>query len=414
MKLIVRNWKIPSVTRVIDCIIAFLLVIAPAFQQYKGPFVNAGWTLWLVGFILVLVQFVLKRITTVSFPPVKLAALFFLVAYYFYHLFAHGFNAGNLLTTTIVLVLYLYISSMQFDYKTFLRVISCVVLVNAVCLAVQYICYYIIHYNLQLVDLSKLVEQDYRWVRRLSTTATNLAFYRPSGLFLEPSHVYLFSFPLVIYYFTNSNSTKKEKMIAWIALISVMISTSSMGVVFVIGMLVAYLVMFKNPKYKTGSLLNFFTPKTVLILTGTVLVFWILYIRIDVFQQMVLRILATDADGYNAISGRTQKGIGLLGEMTAVQKIFGISDTMGELGKSISGYQGEMYKYGSIGVVLSYIYYSIFLLCSKEHYAKYLALILIAISFVCAHTHRDFYMLYFGVFLFYGFTNDGKRTSVAT
>jgi len=129
---------------------------------------------------------------------------------------------------------------------------------------------------------------------------------------------------------------------------------------------------------------------------------------------MVLRILATDADGYNAISGRTQKGIGLLGEMTAVQKIFGISDTMGELGKSISGYQGEMYKYGSIGVVLSYIYYSIFLLCSKEHYAKYLALILIAISFVCAHTHRDFYMLYFGVFLFYGFTNDGKRTSVAT
>ena len=95
--------------------------------------------------------------------------------------------------------------------------------------------------------------------------------------------------------------------------------------------------------------------------------------------------------------------------MTANQKIFGISDSMGDLGKAISGYQGEMYKYGIIGVAISYVYYLIFLLSSKEYYAKYVALVLIGISFVCAHTHRDFYMLYYGVFLFHGLTGNVNK-----
>lgn len=413
MRLVFEKRKIPSVTNVIDWAIAFLLAVAPAFQQYKGIFVNAGWTLWLAGFILVIIQFALKRITTISIAPVKAVVLCTFVTYNLYHLFDHGFNAGHVFTSIIVIVLFLYISSIYFDYNAFIRIVTCIVLLNVVCLIAQYICYYVFHYNLQFVDLTKLVEQDYRWVNRLSATATNLAFYRPSGLFLEPSHVYLFSFPLVIYYFTNSKSEKKEKRIAWIALIGIMVSTSSMGIVFAIGMLVAYLVMFKKPKYKTGSLLNFFAPRTLLIFIVVILVLWTLFLKIDVLQQMIMRIFSTDAEGYNAISGRTSKGIRLLSDMSARQKIFGIADTMGDLGKSISGYQGEMYKYGVFGIILSYIYYSFFLLGSKEYYAKYLALILIGISFVCAHTHRDFYMLFFGIFLFHGLTNDGNRNSIA-
>lgn len=401
MHIFYKKRRVPNIIEVLDWMIAFIMVIAPAFQHYQGPFVNAGWTLWLAALVLIAFNMILKNRKTVWFSRPSLIALIIIIVYKLYHLLDHGFNIGSMFTALLFIILFYYIAIDQLNFKAFIRIVTLIAVVNVACLLLQYICYYVFHYNLQFVDLTKLVDQDYRWVNRLSTTSTNLALYRPSGLFLEPSHVFLFSFPLVLYLFMNSSTGKNEKIAAWLILAGIVLSTSGMGVLFAIGMPIAYFVMFRKPRYKKGSLLNFFAPKTLLIFIACSLLLWILFLKVDIVQQSLLRVFATDSEGYNAFSGRTSKGVALLNTMSGKQIIIGIADEMGELGKAVSGFQGEMFKYGVIGIVISYCYY-LCMLNSREYYTKYLAFILIVISFVCGHTHRDFYMLYFSIYLFSG------------
>ena len=409
MDIFYKTRRVPGIGEILDWLIALILVISPITQHYIAVFVNAGWTLWVVAAVLIVLRMMFGRVGSVYLYKNETIAYLLLLIYYLYHLIDHGFTLGKVFTTVIILWLYFFIAEGQLNTKMFVRIATAIAVINVICMILQYICYYLFRYNLQFVDLSLLVDQDVRWVTRLSSTSADLSLYRPSGIFLEPSHAFLFSFPLILYYFTNDSPTKEGTRIAWLLMFGVLISTSGMGLVFVLAMLAAYFIMYRKPKYKRGSLWNLFTPRTLMLFLAAIIVIWFSYQTIDVVRNTINRVISTDSEGYNAISGRTSKGIKLLSQMSEDQILFGITDSMGDLGKSISGFQGEMYKYGIAGIVISYAYYVFFLLKSRKKNVKYLALALLVLSFVCAHTHRDFYMLYFGVFLFDGIRGNGVR-----
>ena len=127
-----------------------------------------------------------------------------------------------------------------------------------------------------------------------------------------------------------------------------------------------------------------------------------LYNHVDLVRRAVIRILFEDEKGYNALRGRTSAGKGMLSTMSGMQYLIGVTDAMGEDGTNMSGFQVTFYKYGMIGILLSYFYYLYGLIRTRNCF-QYLCLILLVISFVCAHTHGTFYMLFYYAFISEGF-----------
>lgn len=401
MKIKIPAWSINDIDIILEYIVATVLVISPVFQHYVGPLFNAGYTALAIGLPLILLLFLLRfqRITIQTDSFIAVALVF---VYYLYHVIDHGFSMGAL-AKCIILVMYLIAIVCRFvRIETIVKVASAIALTNLLCLMAQYICFYVLKYKLQFVNASKLLDSSSRWLKRVSTTSISDVFYRPSALFLEPSHVFLFTFPVALYHLFGVDANKKSHLIGILLIVSILLSTSGMGLAFSIFALTVYFVMYKNTKYKKGSIKNFFTPKAFFIICAGMILLIILYNNVDIVYKSIVRIVSTDYKGYNALSGRTAKGDALLEGLQGFEFIFGISDAMGELGTAISGYQGEFWKYGIIGIIISYGYYAFCMIKSKASNYLYMCLLLIGISFFCGHTHREFYVLYFSSFIING------------
>lgn len=389
-----------SITDLIDILIALILSLVPILQHYKAFFINAGWSLLLLGTPLLVLRILFGFSSSTRISKRSFILLLLMCCYYVYHLVDHGYGSGDLFKSVIILLYYCVIAMGYVDSERVRRIAQFIAVVNVCVLLLQIFSYYILRVNLQFIDLNRLVSYDYRWEERLGTTSTNLSLYRPSALFLEPSHLFLFFAPLILTLITREKAAERKTKLAFFLLSGMIFSTSGMGIVFVFAVLFVYLTMYRRPHYAVGSFRNLFTGKTITIVCLTVAVAVLLYFKVPLFHNMISRILFTDENGYNAISGRTSRGGELLSQLSRKQLIIGIADYIGDDGRALSGFQGECYKYGIIGLVLSYAYYLYGTLTSDGKTGLFLGVFLLVLSFVCAHTHKDFYMLYFSVFLF--------------
>ena len=103
-----------------------------------------------------------------------------------------------------------------------------------------------------------------------------------------------------------------------------------------------------------------------------------------------------------AISGRTQQAISLiLNKMKGLQYVVGVSDSVEDITFNLPGFFATMYKYGLIGTVLSYVFYVCCAVFTKGAY-RWMAIIILGISFFTAHTHGTFYMIYYVLMLMDG------------
>ena len=106
--------------------------------------------------------------------------------------------------------------------------------------------------------------------------------------------------------------------------------------------------------------------------------------------------------GSTAISGRTERAISLIRhQMSGSQYLVGVSDNVDNVNFNLPGFFSTMYKYGIIGTVLSYIFYLCCAVFAKGAY-RWMAIIILVISFVSAHTHGTFYMLFYVLMLMEG------------
>ena len=93
--------------------------------------------------------------------------------------------------------------------------------------------------------------------------------------------------------------------------------------------------------------------------------------------------------------------------MSASQKVFGITSTLAGIDFNMSGFAATLYKFGAIGIVLSYIPFAVALFKTKSPY-NWIALVVIIVSFFSAQTHGTFYMMYYMFFLMEGMYVGGK------
>lgn len=388
-------------TSSLDKLFAFFLAVSPILQHYKGIYANAGLSILLLISPFLALKLLVKLRKT-DYDPYCVLAITPLLLFQLYKMVDHRINAGKTLYALFIIVIFLAISCGCINIKYFMKCTTLISTAAGSCLIVQYILYYLAGVHLQFVPTSFLLPESSQWILGAQTGLYGIngrsnGFYRPSAFFLEPSHLFLYTFPVLCLLLLSPNINKRRKRIAVLVSAAMILSTSGMAAAVAIGIWGIYYALYnsKNGRENIAKLKNLFSGKNIIILISLLILLIIAYNQVDVFRNMVLRIFSSGSTGSStAIEGRTRLARLLVQGMSGKTLLIGVTENVNEINFNLSGFYATLYKYGVIGLVLSYLFYAPGIFKLKGA-GLWTSLIIVIISFFTAHTHGTFYMMYF-------------------
>ncbi len=391
-------WSKFNNVNTIDIILAILLAFVPILQHYVGV-ISAGASVLIIFFPYIVMKIVLN-IKGVEKKNLLIIAP--ILVYSIYEVINHGTNFYEFAAFCLMNTFFVAIACNCINFKIFIKSVIAICAVASVVIIIQTFLYDMFQLHMQVIPVSFLSDgATEQWIL-LSRTGligvTNeiMGVYRPSAFFLEPSHMFIYFFPAVMYLLLSPNLTKVRFSLAVLLSIGLVCSTSGMGIAFVAGTWILYLALFRGgdnrPSFKKLFRL------TNIIAIGTVLVgFFGMYIFSENFRESIIRIFES------AISGRVDQANILIFGLEGRELIFGVADTSEGITFNLSGFAATLYKHGIVGVVLSYVYY-VFALFRRLPEYFWIAVVVLVLSLFSAHTHGSFYMFYYVFILFYGYT----------
>lgn len=395
----------------IDKLIAVLLAMSPILQHYKGIFGNAGVTVLIICF-----PFLVGKILMIG--KLYAESIFFvmpLILFDIYKSIDHGFSVSSLARSVLTMVVYIAISNDYVNRKYFLKVCLFISEMASVLIICQYICFYILGFHLKLVPVNLLLPESSQWIGCVTTglvsiTGSSNGYYRPSAFFLEPSHFFLFVFPQLLLILLSEGYSKKKMHKALLLTIGLLFSTSGMAIAVVVAAWTFYLLFYSkhSDKFIIQKLLS---VKSIILLIVGVFALVVLYIKVPFVQSTVNRIVIGDKYGNTAISGRTLQANQLLDQMHGGQLLFGVTKDISNIEFNLSGYAATMYRYGLIGVILSYVVYVRGVIQLKRHF-RIVSMVILVISFFTAHTHGTYHLIYYVLIIIEGFNVQKKEFSI--
>lgn len=389
----------------LDKLCAFLIAISPLLQHYKGLYENAGFTVLMIAFPILTLRFIADSKVR-GYRKRNFVAIMPLILFELYTAVDHSLVGTRMLYSIFMVWVFICLAYGCINMTFFLRCAVGVVSLAAILLAVQYLSHYIFHYRLELRQFQWLVSQDVLWVEHLSQSAEG-RLYRPAAFFMEPSHLFLYSFPLLCVLLLSPGMTRWRRNMAVVITVAMLMSTSGFSIVACVGLWGLYLLFYQNNgKERRISLRDIFSGKNLLLFFALIVLLVLAYIYVPVFQRSVNRIF-TDTEGTNAISGRIRLAKNYITTITGSAVWFGRPNVAETLDFNLAGFFATYIKWGVIGLVLTYLFYGQGLFLLKKAYFWMTAIILV-ISFFTAHTHGTFYMLYYVVFLMNGYYEQAK------
>lgn len=432
-----KQLKKDDVISIADAIVAFLLVICPILQHYVGLIVDARATVMLLVTPYLIYRFWIKN-------EINYLLLLPLIFYCLYKAFADGFNILSLGREGMTCFIIIAVASGIIDIKSFMRFITIIAVVASCLIFIQYFCYYVLGFHLQLVPTSLFLESSDQWIGmaqtgKISIFGNKMRFYRPSSFFLEPSHMTLFCVPPVLLNLISPGFTLRKGIIAAIITLGVVASTSGMGIGLCAGIWMLFFAFyfgedmgekpltfgkikingiklkafeFKGIKIGNHQLFkfnfkgHFIRPVNMIFVVLLLIAFILAYIFIDVVRDSVNRVILVSDKGYNAIIGRTNSGIKAIKDLHGLEILFGkhISE-IGDTGYTAAFFK-TFYKYGLVGLIPSYFFYVYSVIKLKRQYF-WMAVLVFGISFFSVHTHMLSYMMFLCFILFAGHFENG-------
>ncbi|WP_303148285.1 hypothetical protein [uncultured Cloacibacillus sp.] len=232
---------------------------------------------------------------------------------------------GNVLFTYIVLLP--AVQRLNFiDKELMMKTIEVMAIIGGIVICFQYLFFYVFGFN----DLWFWIPFDswtYTYANNSAKSAlVNGVLFRPSGIFTEPSHYSVYASIALAYRLFHS---EKIADIAGIFItITTILSTSGMGIVFVMFIWAYYLVVCDVSKQSKVILLC----SAVIVAT---LAFAYLY-RFEFFRFTLERVFFTNGRFENAYAGRTFTSY-ILDDLNLTQRWFGM------------GYRNEPTQLNSLG-----------------------------------------------------------------
>lgn len=378
---------------VVDWICAALLALCPILQHYKGLFVDASTTILVLIFPWLLFRFLFKS------TRINLSALYIVLPLIVLNIYKSVIHEISLMYLAYGLAMAFYYAMAALGHinmKCVIRVASCIAMVASILIIIQYICFYIFGFHLQLVATSQLLPRAEQWILGAQTGLAGItgklrtSFYRPSAFFLEPSHMFLYIFPHIFIMLFSKNISKWKIQRAVLLSVGLVLSTSGMGVLAVAGAWGAYFA-FSNGKENRMQLKSMLRAKNLIMVIFLIIIIVALVLYVPFIHRTVMRFLNMSERG--AIAGRTSAAWELIRSLRGMDLLVGVTRTS-NISFNMPGFADTLYRYGILGVVMSYSVYVTGLIKLKYQYA-WISFLIIITSFFSAHTHGTFYMLYY-------------------
>ena len=393
---------------VLDRICAVLLAMCPLLQHYVGPVYNAA-----ISVLVLLVPYLLFRImkSWKTFSMRQISLVMVLIVYHLFRVVNHGTSVTEAGQSAVVILYLLALVTGSIDRKWFFRAALVVSVAASVCLVIQYVAFYLFGFHIQMVPTTLLLKSADQWVLGAQTGLAGITgkirdWYRPSAFFLEPSHAYLYLFPLLLIQLLKPKKRTEDYIVPCVVTAGLILSTSGMGIAVVVGAWGLFVALY-NEETGTFQLKNVMRKRNKYCI-GILLVLSVLAcVFVPPVRRTVSRIFVASS-GSTAISGRVSKALGLLADFDTKAWICGMADTIKGISFNMPGFADVIYRHGIIGMILSYEFYvkSVFKLPFSYSIT---AMVIIVTSFFSAHTHSTVGMLYFVAMLMTGYVLTSRK-----
>ncbi|MDO4836538.1 MAG: hypothetical protein Q4B07_08830 [Clostridia bacterium] len=392
----------------LDVLCASVLALCPILQYYIGPFDNAAITILIMVLPWFAIRFVarLRNGVRVYRDDRVISGL---VLFFIYGAFIHEQTVKNIVFRLALAALYLFAVCGCINIKRFISAAATIAAAACMLVIIQTACYYLLHRHLQIAPTGLFTDKADAWILlaqtgRIGVTQQMGNLYRPSAFFMEPSHMFLYTFPHLCIVLLSPYKNRIKRRLAILFSIGLLLSTSGMGIVVTVGVWGIYFALSSGRKNQL-RLKNLFLPgNSIIVLLFLVITVGTL-VGIPLLRQSILRFLDFTTSG--AVAGRTRLATAFLKTLRSKDLIFGVTSVIENIGFNMSGFAATLYKFGIIGLILAYWTYVYGVFRVKKQYF-WISVIAFAVSFFSAQTHGTFYMIYFVFFILEGW-NEGRR-----
>ena len=336
-------------------------------------------TVILVGFTPYSLYYLLKGIRTK-----RNASPFFFFIFYLYLIFRSDANAMRIILCIAAFVNLAGQMAGAIKVEKIRSVVEGFAVLNAVLLFIQVLSFYILHITIQYIPRD-LIYEEYRnsWVFNSVS-----GLYRPSALFLEPSHFSQFCiFALISTLFPHNGIVNKKR--AMIIGAGCVLTTSGMGIALTVGVVAWYIFLNRERLDRKILIILKWIPVGIIGL--------LILSRMSFFQTALQRVFS-NVEGYNAISGRTHNWDDAIGSMKGQLLWLGYGDSY-NYRWYLTGLADSIYKYGVVCIILEGLCF-VYLMLKKRTNFVWLCSIVFAVLFCVAHiTNFASQVFYFGFIL---------------
>lgn len=397
-------------TRLVDKLCAFLLCMSPLLQQYVGVYQNMGFTVLLV--IAPILLFRMIRAFHAEAVNIKcVMTVVPLLLYQIYALMRQDFSVNQIIYRVFMIFVILSIATGMVNMKLVIKYAVAIGVIGAFSIILQFALYHGTGYHLKMIPTQFLMDERGMWTERVTVGVVGTEGYRPSGIFLEPSHFFLYSFPLQAILLLLPGMNRSRLVKAIILSVASVCSTSGMGIAVTCGLWAVYYLLYRHRTTQWFNLAQVLTARTVLLVGAFVVVALVAYFKVPVVQSAINRVLVNDSGKSVAISGRVDRANELLKKMSIPEVIFGDFHVAESQDFNLPGFHSTLYRFGLVGLMLSYLFYGQGLFRLKGSYF-YITCIILVVSLFSAHTHGTFYMLFYAMFLINGYYSQEHQSSL--
>lgn len=385
-----------------DRLASALLALLPIFQHYFSLYKDLSTVLM----VLLGVYFGARMLQTKEW---RFQTVIPLIALSVFEILNSGFGVVVFAREMLLILYYVLAASCVVDLKTVARMAVYVAMAATALVMIQYVCYYILGFHLQLVPTAWLKDNAEQWIKlaetgRYSVAGNLMKFYRPSAFFLEPSHFTIYCFPVLALVLLQFKASYKRLFLAAFLSAGILLTTSGMGIALVFGMWALTLFHHLMGEGTVTERLKKLVKPRALLLYGIVAVALVVaYVAVPLFRESLNRIFIGSATtGNNAIEGRVNTGLQMISQLKGWEFWIGMRDWKEVHDWNMSGFFYTFYTQGLIGMLISYGFYVQCLIRLKGP-RFWIAVMLVGMSFVTAQTHAAFYMIYFVLLLLGGY-----------
>ena len=370
---------------VFDAISAFLLAISPLLQHYRGVYRNAGFTVLLLVFPFILLRFGLV-LRSGAMNRHCFYAVLPLIIFELYSIISHPSSIGSIVYSGFMLLIFLFIAAGAVNCRCIFRYSVFIAKVASILIIIQTLTWYLIGYHIRLIPVNLLLEGSDIWINRSVIGVTRIGeMYRPSSIFLEPSHFFLYTFPLlcILLLLPEINSNRMKDSI--ILSLAILLTTSGFGILFMVMLWGVYLVFYRKQENRKMILARIFSLRTIIVTIVLTFLVVFAYLYIPLVRNTITRIFDFQTGSSIAINGRIRLANNFLSGLSGKSLLFGVTTRNDGFDFNMAGFHSTLYKWGIIGLFLTYYFYGQGLI--KLHGAYfYMTFIILVVSFF-RHIH---------------------------